>query len=292
MVRRSVIIAESMGGGMKQISLGAIAIAVLLSSPVMAADMPVKAPVVRAPAAAAIFNWSGFYVGGFVGGAWSGRVTASDLFSEGPVYPVGGEWSAFGDSHFKLKASVIGGVTAGVNWQAAGSSLVWGLEGEFGYMRLKGSGALPADFGYDLRFNTKAGDWYGIAAGRLGFAVDRTLIYVKGGAAFIQIKASTSDTCNTVGPCDLSLINATGSKTAVTWALGGGAEFALTNAWSVKAEYLFIDLPESVRVCGAGSGGFAGGSTWCGTHHLPSGIHTAKLGLNYRFGQAPVVARY
>src|SRR5258705_7231998 len=145
MVRRSVIIAESMGGGMKQISLGAIAIAALLTGPVMAADMPVKAPVVRAPAAAAIFNWSGFSVGGFVGGAWSGRVTASDLFSEGPVYPVGGEWSAFGDSHFKLKASVIGGVTAGVNWQAAGSSLVWGLEGEFGYMRLKGSGALPAD---------------------------------------------------------------------------------------------------------------------------------------------------
>lgn len=269
---------------MKRISLGGIALAVLLASPVKAADMPVKAPVVRAPA---IFNWSGYYVGGYVGGAWSGRITASDLFSQGPAFPVGGDWSAFGDSHYKFKASVIGGVTAGANWQSAGSSLVWGLEGEFGYLRVRGRGSLPLDFGYDLRFDTKAGDWYGVAAGRFGFAVDRTLIYVKGGAAVVQIKASTSDTCNTA-PCDDSLVNATGSKTTVTWALGGGAEFALTNTWTVKAEYLFIDLPDSVRVCGAGSGGFAGGSTWCGTHFLPPGIHTAKIGLNYRFGQGPL----
>jgi outer membrane immunogenic protein len=268
---------------MTRVSLGGIAIAVLLATPVMAADMPVKAPVIRAPA---VFNWSGIYVGGFAGGAWSGRITASDLFSEGPVYPVGGEWSNFGDSHYNFKSSVIAGATAGINWQNAGSALVWGIEGEFGYLRLKGHGSLPLDFGYDLRFDTKVGDWYGLIAGRFGVAVDRTLLYVKGGGAFIQVKASTYDNCNT-GICDDSMINATGSKTALTWALGGGLEYALTNAWSLKAEYLFIDLPESVRVCGAGVDGFAEGSTWCGTHDLPSGIHTAKVGLNYRFGQGP-----
>jgi outer membrane immunogenic protein len=292
---------------MRLTSIGGIAITILFSTQVlstqvfstqvlstqaMAADMPVKAPV-RAPVVTPAFNWSGFYVGGYAGGAWSGRITGSDLFSEGPDDPIGSNWSAFGDSYYDFKASFIGGVTAGINWQAAGSPLVLGLEGELGFMRLKGNGSLPLDFGYDLRFNTKVGDWYGIVAGRLGFAFDRTLIYAKGGAAFVQVKASTTDTCNTGTnqggfACDDSSINATGSKNVVTWTVGGGLEYAFTNTWSVKAEYLFIDLPDSVRVCGVGgAGGFSEGSTWCGTHSLPSGIHTAKLGLNYRFGYQP-----
>ena len=101
--------------------------------------MPIKAPV-KTPVGAPAFNWSGFYIGGYAGGAWSGRITASDMFSQGPDDPIVSDWSAFGNSYYNFKASFIGGATAGINWQAAGSPLVWGSKANWALSHSKATG--------------------------------------------------------------------------------------------------------------------------------------------------------
>ena len=103
-----------------------------------AADLPVKAPP-----PAPVFNWTGCYVGGYVGGARSdGDMTFTDLGNAQFRSYSGGiiagrvedrhSWSAGSDSSF------IGGGTFGCNWQPVGSPFVLGLEGEAGYMKLEG----------------------------------------------------------------------------------------------------------------------------------------------------------
>ena len=75
------------------------------------------------------------------------------------------------------------------------------------------------------------------------------------------------------------------------WTAGGGLEFALGQNWSIKGEYMYIDTRDTFAVCGAGAG-TAAGSTFCWNHNTP-GIHTAKVGVNYRFNwAAPLVASY
>lgn len=264
---------------MKRILLaGATVLALTAAQPTLAAD----APVYRGPApyAVALFNWSGFYVGGFLGSARAGNVTATDLFSQGGVFPVGTPYNGSLPYSYGLGSSFLGGLTIGANWQAPGSALVLGVEGEIGWLRLIGSRADPASPGLDTVSTTKLGDWYGAITGRLGFAVDRVLFYVKGGVAFVDSSASTIDAC-IIAPCGGGLVNATGSKVQTGWALGGGLEWALDNRWSLKAEYLWLGLNGNIGVCGAGAG-TAAGSVFCGTHTLPNGIQTGKIGLNFR----------
>ena len=106
------------------------------------------------------------------------------------------------------------------------------------------------------------------------------MVYVKGGAAITEFKASTVDTC-TVAPCGGGTVAASGNKTDFGWALGGGFEWAWTDNVSLKAEYLFLNFDRTVAACGAG-GGTAAGSIFCWNNNF-DGVHTAKVGINYRF---------
>lgn len=261
-----------------------------------AADLPTKAPVM-APIVAPAFSWTGCYVGGFVGGAWnaddvvftdrgntqfnsfSGGVTAARV--TGPH-----SWSSNSDSTF------IGGGTVGCNWQPVGSAFVLGLEGEVGFMRLKGDAFDPRTVlagtpqtTPDVLGSASTGDWYGMITGRLGYAWDRTLLYVKGGAAFVPVKASVVDTCTAAG-CGNWLIATSADDKVTTWTVGGGIEWAFAGNWSVKAEYMFIALDEkltSSAIATLASGATVGGGPFSFDHDF-GGIHTAKVGLNYRFG--------
>jgi outer membrane immunogenic protein len=268
-----------------------------------AADMPLKAP----PRAASVFSWTGCYIGGYIGGAWNGGNGATftdqgqgdgrDSYSGGR----GGSdalprhsWSA------DLDSSVIGGGTLGCNWQPAGSSFVLGVEGEAGYMRLTGQAFDPNTIRNDIDVSTgqttldvlgsaKVGDWYGMVTGRLGYASDRTLLYVKGGAAFVPTRGAIVDACSTDG-CGNWLVSTAGSRTVTTWTLGGGIEWAFAPSWSVKAEYMFIALGDNggFRTCGSATNpsnnnSIVSGGSFCFDHSF-DGIHTAKIGLNYRFG--------
>ncbi|MDC7784099.1 porin family protein [Rhodoplanes sp. TEM] len=252
---------------MKKILLAAAATIMAIgtaSAADLSARMPMKAPP---PVMAPVFSWTGCYIGGFVGGAWNADSTvATDLNG---AYAPTGAWG------YKTDSSFIGGGTAGCNWQPIGSPFVLGLEGEIGYLSMSGSAYDPVSFvPGTVVSSTKVGDWYGMITGRLGYSWGRALVYAKGGVAFVNVE-------NTIAN---PLFIASVSETQATWTVGGGVEWAFDMNWSVKAEYMYIGVDNTQTV-----GAF--GQNWDTEN---SGIHTAKVGLNYRFGGygAPVMARY
>lgn len=240
---------------------------VALSMPTLssAADLAVRMPL-KAAAVAPAFSWSGCYVGGFVGGAANaGDTVTTDR--NGFDGRVGFAWG------YKTETSVIGGGTLGCNWQPSASHIVLGIEGEGGYLKMSGSAwdPLSGARGYST---TKVGDWYGMITGRAGYSFDRTLVYAKGGAAFVDVSNGIGDNFGFHGgPAFL----VSTSTTKATWAAGGGVEWAFDPSWSVKAEYMYIGLnnTQSVSVV-------RGGTTY-NWDTKNDGIHTAKIGLNYRF---------
>jgi outer membrane immunogenic protein len=305
------------GGPMKKLLFGG---APLLSTLVaigsaVAADIPMRREQpVPAPAMTAAFSWTGCYFGGYAGGGWSGGSGA--IFADqgqnglGPAgsiatppfqsYSGGASASRLVAPHSfnaDLDASAIGGGTLGCNWQVPTSPWVFGIEGEVGYLHLNGSSVDPntlkgTQTTLDVLGSGKVGDWFAMATGRLGYAWNRTLVYVKGGAAWVPTKASVVDTCQTTTPaCGNWLIATSGSNTVTTWTLGGGIEWPMAQSWTVKAEYMFIALSDDsgFQRCAsaiAPSGNPVAGGPFCFNSSF-SGVHTAKIGLNYRFGGTP-----
>jgi outer membrane immunogenic protein len=284
-----------------------------------AADLPMKAP---RPVPVAVFSWTGFYVGGFVGAAAGQDVTSKDPLetASNGALPVGqpydcpagaaaialaGGFAGPCQGTYKLGSSFIGGGTIGYNWQM--SSLVLGLEGEAGYMRLRGNGVDNATAGLPCSltgpftlppsqcntfFSAKVGDAYGVASARVGVAFDHVLLYGKFGAAFANATTAVSDTCS-VAPCGAGLLQGTTSKTMVGYAAGAGIEYALSSNWSIKGEYLYLGFSDTLSACGQQSNPAVPasfGATFCSTTKI-GGISTGKFGVNYHFG-GPVVAKY
>jgi len=263
-----------------------------------AADMAPRYTKAPPPPVVTTYNWTGCYVGGYVGGATQSRaVNSVDPTSTGGVFPAGAFYNApFSNAtngglySYDVGNSVIGGGTLGCNWQAP-SHWVVGIEGEGGYMRLTGSVVDPysvTGLGSDTRDSTRIGDWFAAVTGRVGYAWDRVLVYGKGGVGFANINSSVIDACNT-GACGGGLLTTNYSSNQAFWVGGGGIEYAFTNAWSVKGEYLFLGIDKTYAVCGPGAAA-AAGSTYCSNHNI-EGIHTFKVGLNYHFN-SPVVAKY
>jgi outer membrane immunogenic protein len=240
--------------------LGVAALSVAAVNNAFSADLG-RRPIYKAPppvvAPAPVLNWTGFYVGGFVGGAFPGQdVTATDLNG---FTPSSRPWD------YGLDNSFIGGGTLGYNWQFPGSPFVVGIEGEGGYLRLTGSAPDPVSPDFNTISSARMGDWYAVAAGRLGWlATPSWLLYAKGGAVWTDLHA------------DVTAPNlvASASKTTTGWAAGGGAEWMFAPQWSVKAEYLYLGIDDNVEACEAA------GTCW---NHDFHGVHTVKVGLNYHF---------
>lgn len=276
----------------------------VLAAPASAADLsrPPRAPVVPPPVA---FSWTGCYVGGYLGGAGSGREAVfTDLGNSLFGAYAGGATTRppIAGTHMwdvPLDASAIGGGTLGCNWQPAGSAFVLGVEGEGGYLKLKGSAFDPlisptltvAAFRGtpDVLGSAQEGGWYAMATGRLGYAFDHVLAYVKGGAAFVPIRASILDNClNVAAGCGNWVISTGASATATTGTIGGGLEWAFAPNWSIKGEYMFVGLgSHDIVSCGTSHSGaqlsVTPGGDFCFNHNFP-GIHTGKIGINFHFG--------
>ncbi|MBA0921892.1 MAG: porin family protein [Nitrosospira sp.] len=229
-------------------------------------------------------DWTGFYVGGFVGGAAGTKTNTT-----APVDSDGSFWNAYGfPSSYHTKASVMGGGTVGYNWQLGKSPYLIGLEAEYGYLGSKGSkqdpNAAPRGDAGDGSHSTKIGGsyGYGLIGGRLGYAHDRSLFYVKSGAVFTTTKTNFNDF--NYNPSVSGTLHTSGKSDNVGYAIGGGIEQALPPEWfesakhiSIKAEYLYLGIGRTQT-----SSGVSSGYPYTTTDHI-RGMHTAKIGINYQF---------
>ena len=239
-----------------------------LAGAASAADLG-TAPIYRkAPPPVQVFSWTGGYIGGYVGGAFG----AKDAVTGVPVTGAGAPIFAGPAASYNLDSSVIGGYTSGYNYQFAPNWVI-GYEGETGYIGVKGASAYAGS--PPSIATTRAEGLYSVWAARFGYAFDRSLLYVKGGAALVNFETGVSD-----GSAPGVHLDTMHSKYRLGYAIGGGWEYAFDNKWSVKAEYLYLGFDNNITNTG-NLGGNAGTQVWT-TTSLP-GIHTAKVGLNYKF---------
>ena len=259
-----------------------LALAVIMLSGVAIADTVTTPAPSSTTASKSTYDWTGVYVGGFVGGA-----TGSDVSNTASRESDGSLWNDPGDANnnYSTKAGFIGGGTVGYNWQIGKTPYLFGLEGEYGYLGQKGGKTDPnaalnntyyGDDDNSQSSTTIGADYgYGLVGGRLGYALDRSLIYIKSGAVFTTVNSSWSDTAYG--------LNGTSNKATTTgYALGAGFEYALpfkyfTNV-SLKTEYLYFGIPTSATLVTPLDCGCDIANT-----QTTSGIHTAKIGVNYKF---------
>jgi outer membrane immunogenic protein len=249
---------------MKKLLVAGIAAAAFCGAPAIAADMPVKAPP-----AAPMFNWTGWYVGGHAGYGW-GRDNV--LVSPEPQ-------PAFGLVPFTTHndpKGFIGGGQIGVNRQLG--ALVFGVEADFSGTDITGNVIDPTPVllggpGSFQQVHEKM-NWFGTLRGRVGFAPsDNLLIYATGGLAVGHHTYSSL----TFFPG--TQYTGVGNATNSGWTIGGGAEWALPGNWSAKLEYLHYDLADhTITALPSPIGGiFHVDNKFDNTGNI------ARVGLNYKF---------
>ena len=129
-------------------------------------------------------------------------------------------------------------------------------------------------------------DWLITLRPRVGFAANNWLVYVTGGLAVANLKSNFSFTDTFAGATESASI----SKTKAGWTVGVGTEYALMNGWSVKAEYLYVDLGrENTTSANLQAGAPFPSSVFSHSVDLRSNI--VRGGLNYKFG-GPAAAHY
>jgi outer membrane immunogenic protein len=226
----------------------ALLAAMLVPVAAVAADIPKKAPAPPPPPP--VFSWTGFYLGGDIGGAWSnGHIT--DTLD--------------GINVSTNRSGVIGGFEAGYNYQI--SNFVFGIEGNFDWTSLgfTGTGVVVPGVGtLQASANT---NWVSTLAGRFGVAFNQVLLYGKAGGGWVRNTASITNL--TTGG------SLSASNTNDGWVVGGGVEWAFNPSWSAKIEYDYVGLNHW---------GFNGLTLLPGdAFTVTRNIEELKLGLNYRF---------
>jgi len=276
-----------------------------LGSQAEAADVPVgalapiylKAPVASPP------SWTGFYVGGDIGGKWIDPEWSATSLRDPPGVTcpggVGLPIDSTGNTNFDPLALRFG-IFAGVNWQIAPTWIV-GIEGDYGYSHttFTHSGLPGCTIGCLGGFvfppgGTAGGDQASVSPGwdaslraRLGYLVTPTLlVYGTGGIAWQGIEATgscgpyvTSFYC--IGPPQPDPSSVTKSAILTGWTVGAGAEWRFSPHWTLRGEYRFSDFNtwNSVFAFGATPGG--GDNTY--RFQLKVQTQIGTLGLAYLF---------
>lgn len=215
----------------------------IVSVPALAADMPARRMPVKAPIVqSAAYNWSGFYIGVHAGYAWGELTSANDATIDHE--PSGG---------------LFGG-QIGYNWQSG--QFVFGVEADLAYSTVKGEdtttfGAFTIIGDHDMKY-------LGTARLRAGLAHDRLLFYVTGGFAWSKVVGRL----NVVGVItDSDTLNLTG------WTAGGGIEYALTQNFTVRVEYLYVDFQKETTTMNLG---------FPFTDVADNNLNVVRFALNYK----------
>lgn len=253
---------------MKKIILATAVFAAVSAGQALAKVKP-KVPPPPPP----VYSWAGFYLGGNVGYSWGHQ---GDNLLNDVGMPV--------QTNAVNLNGVIGGGQIGYNWQSG--QTVYGIEADIEGSGQTGNGnpvfthpagatfcngqvaCFPAGVAATLA-NTDALNWFGTVRGRLGWAMDRWLPYVTGGWAYGE--GTISGTTTTTIPSTNSF---SASHFYSGWTVGGGLEWAFSDHWTAKAEYLYINFGNGPTVAASPKLSIAGGN-------LTDSI--GRVGLNYKF---------
>ena len=242
---------------MKKFLLATVAlVAVGAALPARAADFGARTPYYsKAPAyMPPIYNWTGFYVGGHVGGAFSSDNNFSGLTTGNT-----------GNGRF------LGGVQAGADWQFV-PNWVLGAQAQYSWLSGNVGAVFPGGFAYT---NNQRG--LGSVTGRIGYTWGPGLVYVKGGYAF-------SDNSERVTLGGVPIAFATSGNRSNGYTIGAGLEYMFAPNWSAVAEYQYYNF---------GNSNFIAPAALVPLGRFTTDDHVVKVGVNYRFNWAsPVVARY
>jgi outer membrane immunogenic protein len=243
---------------MKKFLLATVAlIAVGAALPAGAADLGARPYYSKAPAPAymgPIYNWTGFYIGGHIGGAFSSDNNFNGLAT--------GNNS---DGRF------LGGVQVGADWQFA-PNWVLGAQGQYSWMGGHVGAAFPGGFAYN---NNQRG--LGSVTGRVGYTWGPGLVYVKGGYAF----SDNNESVTFAGAPIPFVINGDHRN---GYTVGAGLEYMFAPAWSALAEYQYYNF---------GKANFTAPGALVPFGSFTTDDHVLKAGVNYRFNWGgPVAARY
>jgi opacity protein-like surface antigen len=203
-----------------------------------------------------VFSWTGVYLGAHLGAAWS-RTGWSD--------PFGG--IAWGDVVYS--GGAIAGGQVGGNYQVG--AVVLGVEADGSWARIVGSNTcFPGISGLNCDDKISA---LATATGRVGYALDRTLLYLKAGGAWARVRYN------------LNLFGLFGLPVATTridqsgWTTGAGIEHALSSNWSIRLEYNYLDFGSRTVPFAAPAPAPAA----LGSETIGQNVHTINLGVNCRF---------
>ncbi|WP_334361427.1 MULTISPECIES: outer membrane protein [unclassified Bradyrhizobium] len=245
----------------------ATALVGLGSAPTLAADL-IARPYTKAPALAAVYDWTGFYIGVNAGVGLGRDRFQHDVLGVGSVY-----------SFYVSPQGGFGGGQIGYNWQT-GSALgpiVFGVEADIQGAGLSDDRTTFNEAVVARNYSQKL-DWFGTARGRIGIANGPVLSYVTAGYTFGSVKTNASAA---FGGFTNTFSN---ERTQGGWVVGSGVEAALGGNWTGKIEYLYLNLGNHSDIATLGA------ATPINTE-LRENIF--RVGLNYRIGgkgYAPVVA--
>lgn len=239
----------------KNLLLAAVSLVALsAAAPAMAADLAAR-PYTKAPPAAiaAVYDWSGFYIG--VNGGGGSADTSWDLVNFGPE-----------GSHNSTGGTVGGQI--GYRWQMG--QFVFGVEGQGNWADFSGDNISLIAPGN--RNRTKM-DAFGLITGQVGYAWNNVLFYAKGGAAVVSNKYDVYSVAT-----GANIDNADETRWGGT--VGAGVEFGFAPNWTVGVEYNHIFLGDQNVT-------FASGAV----DRIKQDVDMGLVRLNYKFG-GPLLARY
>jgi outer membrane receptor protein involved in Fe transport/opacity protein-like surface antigen len=229
------------------------------------AYLPAQAvsPIYKAPPV--VYNWSGFYVGGNFGGAWSGLSARNFSDTLG---------SSFNGA---TNLQPLGGGQIGANYQFWDRFVV-GAEAMFDWLpgsQLSQITAVDPTGTVSANIPNASEHSLATATGRLGYACDRVLLYAKGGGAWV---ATNSPTISVNGvPASFASVGRTNS---FGYTAGFGLEWAFAGNWSLRAEYDYVGLPAQSYTVAAATPTFGGDVITVGDRNLS----IATAAINYKFG--------
>jgi len=249
------------------VSVGVLAFAIAAGC-AEAADLGYPPPVL-APVEA--ISWTACYAGTHSGLA-AGHTTWQDTLPLGTI-----DATMSGQKANTDMSGAFYGAQAGCDYQF-NRAWVIGLEGSFAAATLAGTNMDQFNSTWTLRTKN---DWLASVTGRVGFAVDRVLLYWRGGVAWAHNKFEIENT---------AILDGTPSATRVGWIFGSGIELAFAPCWSafLEADYYSFN---GTNVAFAGD---LVNPTPVFAVNTTQNIETMKFGVNYRFGGAaePAISRY